>query len=58
MSKLEFLVQNISLPILLLSTIFSASFHPYFEKLKKKEGGSENGVGVKIQPFHLPWIRA
>jgi len=24
---------------------------------KKKEGGSEKG-GVKIHPFHLPWIRA
>ena len=27
------------------------------DKKKKKEGGSEKG-GVKIHPFHLPWIRA
>ena len=26
------------------------------DKKKKKEGGSEKG-GVKIHPFHLPWIR-
>ena len=27
---------------------------------KKKEGGSEKGggMGVKIHPLHLPWIRA
>ena len=29
------------------------------DKEKKKEGGSEKkGGGVKIHPFHLPWIRA
>ena len=29
------------------------------DKKKKKEGGSEKGLGgVKIQPFHLPWFRA
>ena len=27
------------------------------DKKKKKGGGSEKG-GVKIHPFHLPWIRA
>ena len=28
-------------------------------KKTKKEGGSEKGRGgVKIHPFHLPWIRA
>ena len=25
---------------------------------KKKEGGSEKKGGLKIYPFHLPWIRA
>ena len=24
----------------------------------KKDGGSEKGGGVKIHPFHLPWIHA
>ena len=31
------------------------------DKEKKKEGSSEKkgaGGGVKIHPFHLPWIRA
>ena len=32
------------------------------KRKKKEEGGSEKGEvgggGVKIHPFHLPWIRA
>ena len=30
----------------------------YLRDKKKKEGGLEKGGGVKIHPFHLPWICA